>query len=223
MVGFRAAQSSPVPPAPASSPTFVQANYAVPQSPQSSVKVVYTHPQAAGDTNVLAIGWNDATSTITSVTDAAGNTYASAAPVARGAGISQAIYYASNIKSAAAGANSITVSFNTAVPFADVRILEYSGINNTNPLDVHASASGTSSPASSGSAVTTAAKDLLVGAGITTGAFSGAGNGYASRVLTSPDGDIVEDQVATAAATYAATAPGSGDWVMQMVGFRAAP
>ena len=60
---------------------------------------VYRHgnlhdAQAAGDTNILAIGWNNATSNITSVTDSAGNMYQLAVPTARGTGLSQAIYYA---------------------------------------------------------------------------------------------------------------------------------
>ena len=57
------------------SPAFVQVNAATPQTNQSSVTVTYTSAQVAGNTNILAIGWNNATSNITSVTDSAGNTY----------------------------------------------------------------------------------------------------------------------------------------------------
>ena len=67
---------------------------ATPQTNQSSVPVTYTGAQTAGNTNILAIGWNNATSNITSVTDSAGNTYQLAVPTARGSGVSQAIYYA---------------------------------------------------------------------------------------------------------------------------------
>src|SRR4029077_14125815 len=49
-----------------------------------------------------------------------------------------------------------------------------------------------------------------------------AGAGYTWRVITSPDGDILEDQVVTDTGAYHATAPLSGgSWVMQLVGFRA--
>ena len=75
-------------------------------------------------------------------------------PTARGSGISQAIYYAKNIKSAAAGTNTVTVTFNTATQYVDIRALEYSGLDLANPFDVGASASGTSNSANSG-AVTT--------------------------------------------------------------------
>src|SRR5262249_40638198 len=54
--------------------TFVQVNPATPQSSQTSVAVTYAGAQTAGDANILAIGWNNATSTITSVVDSAGNT-----------------------------------------------------------------------------------------------------------------------------------------------------
>ena len=93
---------------------FVQANSATPQTNQTQVSVAYTSAQVAGDTNILVIGWNNATSNITSVTDTAGNIYQLAVPTVRGSGISQAIYYAKNIKSAAAGTNTVTVTFNTA-------------------------------------------------------------------------------------------------------------
>ena len=73
-----------------------------------------------------------------------GNVYQLAVPTARGSGISQAIYYAKNIKAAAAGANTVTVTFNTATPYVDLRALEYSGLDLVNPFDVGASASGTS-------------------------------------------------------------------------------
>ena len=109
-------------PSPTPAPlAFVQVNAATPQTNQTQVSVTYTSAQVAGDTNILAIGWNNATSNITSVTDSAGNVYQLAVPTARGTGISQAIYYAKNIKAAAAGTNTVTVTFNTATPYVDIR------------------------------------------------------------------------------------------------------
>jgi hypothetical protein len=96
--------------------------------------------QTAGDINILAIGWNEATSNITSVSDRPGNVYQVAAPTARGADLSQAMYYAKNIAAASAGANTVTVTFNSAVRFADIRILEYAGLDTNVPLDVTRSA-----------------------------------------------------------------------------------
>ena len=168
-------------------PAFVQVKAATPQTNQSSVAVTYTGAQVAGDTNILAIGWNNATSNITSVTDSAGNTYQVAVPTARGSGVSQAIYYATNIKAAAAGTNTVTTTFNTATPFVDVRALEYSGLDPVNPFDVGTSASGTGASANSGTVTTTAANALIFGAGITTGGFSTAGTNFTTRIITAPD------------------------------------
>ena len=78
-----------------------------------------------------------------------------AMPTARGAGMSQAIYYAPNIKAAPAATNTVTVTFNTATPYVDIRALEYSGLATTNPFDVGTSASGTSTTATSGTVTTT--------------------------------------------------------------------
>ena len=94
---------------------FIQVNSATPQSNQSQMTVMFNGAQTAGDTNVVAVGWNDATSTITSVRDGTGNAYQGRGPVSRGTGLSQAFYYARNIASAPAGANGVTVTFNAAV------------------------------------------------------------------------------------------------------------
>lgn len=46
--------------------------------------------------------------------------------------------------------------------------------------------------------------------------------GFTARVITSPDGDFVEDAIAAAAGSYGASAPlGSGTWLMQLAAFRA--
>ena len=213
---FNAAAVSP--------PAFVQVNAAVPQTNQSSVPVTYTSAQTAGNTNIVAIGWNDATSNITSVTDSAGNAYQLAVPTARGSGVSQAIYYAPNIKAAPAGTNTVTATFNTATPYVDVRALEYSGLDPASPFDKGASASGTGTSANSGTVTTTAANALVFGAGMTTGSFGAAPAPFTTRIITNPDADIAQDRIVTTTGAYNATAPlsGSAFWVMQVATFRAA-
>jgi outer membrane protein assembly factor BamB len=209
-------------PTPGTVPAFVQVISAVPQTNQTTVSVAYPSPQHGGDTNIVAIGWNDITSTISAVSDSAGNTYQAAAPLARGSGLSQAIYYAKNIVSAPANGNTVTVTFTQPATSVDVRALEYSGLDPNTPFDAAASAAGSASRADSGAATTHAANELLVGAGTTSGAFGGAGSGYTVRIVTSPDGDIAEDQIVTAAGSYHATAPVNQTWVMQLATFRAA-
>src|SRR6476469_2491604 len=204
-------------------PTFVQVNSAVPQTNQSTVATTYTAAQTAGNTNILAIGWNHTTSTITAVTDTAGNTYQLAVPTARGTGLSQALYYAPNIKAAPAASNTVTVTFNTATPYVDIRATEYSGLATTNPFDVGTSASGTSASATTGT-VTTTAPGLIFSAGMTTGGFSTAGTGFTTRIITNPDADIAQDRTVTTAGAYTATANlgGSASWLMQIATFKAA-
>jgi len=203
-------------------PQFVQVNSATPQTNQSAVSVPYVQDQGAGNLNVVAVGLNDATSTITSVTDSAGNVYQLAAPLTRGSGLSQAIYYAKNIKAATGGTNVVKVQFSGAVPYPDVRVLEYSGLDPVNPLDTSASAAGTAATASSGNLTTNAANEMIFGAGTTVGLFTGGTNGFISRIITSPDGDIAADKLVSTTGTYAATASltGSAAWVMQGVAFR---
>jgi chitodextrinase len=202
---------------------FIQGNFQTPQSPSASVAVTYSSAQLVGDLNVVVVGWNDASTNVSSVTDTSGNTYTLAVGPTRGTNLSQSIYYAKNIASAAANGNIVTVNFSAAAPFLDVRILEYSGLNPTSPLDVTAAAVGNSTTSSSGPATTTSASELLVGANMVFTFTGGAGAGFTSRLITRPDGDIAEDRIVTATGSYQATAPVSraGPWIMQMVGFRA--
>ena len=204
--------------------SFVQQNSAVPQTAQSSVSVVYTTAQAAGDTNIVAIGWSDTTSSVTTVTDTKGNVYSPAVGPTRQTGIhSQAIYVAKNVVAAAASANTVTVLFSAAVPYADVRILSYRGLDTASPVEAVAGSVGTGTALNSGSATTANANDLLFGASYVSTRVTAAGAGFTNRVITSPDGDIAEDEIVTAAGTYNATATmTSGNWVMQLVALKAA-
>src|SRR6266481_1471294 len=145
--------------------SFVQQNYAVPQTPQSSVSATFAAAQLAGDTNIVAIGWSDSTSSVTAVTDTKGNIYTSAVGPTRLAGVqSQAIYVAKNVVAAAPGTNAVSVSFNNAVPFADVRILEYGGLDVVSPLDGTTGSSGNSTTSISGAVTTGGGYDLIFGA-----------------------------------------------------------
>src|SRR6516225_180082 len=119
-------------------PTFVQRNSADPQSSQSTVAVSYSAAETAGDLNVVVVGWNDTTATVQSVTDSLGNAYSLAIGPTSGTALRQSIYYAANVK---AGANTVTVTFNQAAAFPDIRILEYRGVN---AVDVTMGGSGNS-------------------------------------------------------------------------------
>jgi hypothetical protein len=198
--------------------SFVQQNNKTSTS-ASSLAVAYSGTQTAGNLNVVAVGWNDTTSTVSSITDSKGNTYTRAVGPTAGTALTQSIYYAKNI---AAGSNTVTVTFSKTAAYPDVRVLEYSGADTTNPLDVTAGASGSGLTGNSGTATTTSANDLVFGAGMTFDIYNAPGNGFTNRVITN-FGDIAEDKVVSATGSYSATAPmrASGPWVMQMATFRA--
>ena len=205
---------------------FVQVAYATPQSNSSTVAVKFAAAQTAGNLNVVVVGWNDTAAAVSAVTDSKGNNYALAiGPTAYPGALSQSIYYAKNIAGALAGANTVTVTFTRAAIYADIRILEYAGVDPSNPIDVVAGASGTAGTASSGAITTTNAGDLLFGANMTTGCTNGPGTSFTMQVITQPDCDGAEDRKVTTVGSYAATmSVSSGSpWVMQMVAFRGAP
>ena len=194
----------------------------------NSVDVPFLTPQAAGNLNIVVVGWSDVSSTVASVTDSNSNTYALAAgpvattvpvPGSTNPGVSQAIYYAKNI---AAGANTVTVRFNQSTAVQSIRILEYSGLDIANPLDNSGAATGSTTTSDSGSITTNSANDLIFGAGTITTAFTGGGAGFVLQNLNG-FGDIAEDQIVSAAGTYHATGVlAAGDWVMQVAAFRQA-
>ena len=66
------------------------------QASNTSVAVAFPSAQTAGNLNVVAVGWGDTTSSISSVTDSKGNVYTRAiGPTVNGG--QQSIYYAKNI------------------------------------------------------------------------------------------------------------------------------
>jgi hypothetical protein len=205
--------------------TFVQGTSATPQSPTTSVVVTYPIAQTAGDLNVVVVGSNDTTHTVTSVKDSANNTYTLAVgPTQNTAGnLSQSIYYAKNIT--AGGSNSVTVTFSGATAYPDIRILEYSNADQNSPVDVAAAATGDSGSSTvTTSSATSNANDLLFGANMVTSITSGAGAGFTTRIITPQDGDIAEDRSVSATGIYTANANiSTGQWIMQVVAFKAAP
>ena len=190
------------------------------QASNTSVAVAYVKTQTAGNLNIVVAGWGDTTSSISSVTDSKGNAYTRAVGPTTRTGLQESIYYAKNI---VGGTNTVTVTFNQAAAYPDVRILEYGGLDPTSPLDVTAAATGNEATASSGSATTTSANELIFGAGNSAHHFTAAGSGFTERVINIY-GNIAEDKVVSTAGGNAATAANSaGFWVMQMATFKAKP
>jgi hypothetical protein len=173
-----------------------------------------------GRSKYRVVGWDNTTAVVSSVTDSSGNTY----KLALGPTLSQvmprtqAIYYASGVSPASAGANTVTVTFNTAASYPDVRIVEYKGVTT---LDAGATTGGNSANMDSGPATTTSAPELLFGANNMENWTNNSGLGYTQRIR-SAWGNIVEDQVVSVAGPYDATAiqvPAAG-WIMQLATFK---
>jgi hypothetical protein len=198
---------------------FVQQNNTTANPSGLSMTVKYPATQTAGNLNIVVVGWNDTGAAVKSITDSRGNVYALAVGPTAGIALTQSIYYAKNI---AGGSNTVTVTFNRTAAYADVRALEYAGVDPTTPLDVVAAAAGNSKNGNSGPAATTGFNELIFGAGMTFDVFSGAGSGFTNRVITR-FGDIAEDATVFNTGIYSATAPlrTSAPWVMQMAAFRA--
>jgi chitodextrinase len=203
---------------------YVQSSSTTDYGPVSHIEATFPNPQNAGDLNVVVIAWDDTTSNVQSVTDSSGNTYVLAVGPTRTSGNgSQAIYYAKNIVSSAAGTNIVSVSLDSDVAYPDLRIAEYSGLDTVNPLDATAGAAGDGTMADSGPLTTTNAHDLLLASDYVYSGSVYAGSGFTARFFTS-FGSLVEDANVNATGTYHGVAPqsDSGWWVMQVVAFREA-
>jgi hypothetical protein len=154
------------------------------------------------------------------VSDSMGDLFVSvSAPNIWSGTYSAQVFYATNISG---GADTVTVAFRNSVSsFGVIYVHEYSGISVVNPVDVTAAASGSSATLNSGSATTTAANDLIFGAGVSDNVVTKAGLRFGARDVAY--GNITEDMTAVSAGTYSATATHNGNaWGMQMVAFRAA-
>jgi hypothetical protein len=200
-----------------SQPAFVQINSG--QSPSAaSLAVAYPLVQVLHNTNVVIVGWNAATGTVSGVADTVGNTYLSAVGPIRGTALSLQIFTAKNI---GAGQNTVTVTFSGAQPFIDIQVEEYAGIDITTPVDVAAGAAGTSVTANSGTLTTTNANDILVAGGITLGRYNGPGPSFVQRTIT-PFGDLVQDSLLNLTGVYSAQADqaGSTNWVFDAVALK---
>ncbi len=175
--------------------------------------------QTAGNLNIVVVGWGDTTSLVKTVTDSSGNTYSQAGGTTTGSGLRQAIYYARNI---AGGSTTVTVTFNQAAAYPDLRILEYGGLDTSSPLDVTAAGTGTGTVAASPAATTTSANELIFGAGNNGDGFSGAGTGFTLRMIDYY-GNLAEDETVSSTGSYNVSAPlkKSTAWVMQLATFRA--
>jgi hypothetical protein len=119
-------------------PVRVQENHTViGGTAAGTVAAAFAGAQTAGNTNIVFVYGQQAGSWPT-VTDTAGNTYKMVSFAAQKIGdvyrMTPAVFMATNIASAGTGANTVTAAFSSQ-SFVVLEVLEYSGVNPTNPID----------------------------------------------------------------------------------------
>jgi hypothetical protein len=185
-----------------------------------------TFPQALTPCNwvVVVVGWHDTLAEASQVTDSAGNTYVRGINGGTSAlGLSQTLWYAKAIASAAT--NTIAVTFDQSAAAPDALAVEYAGITDidwTNRGNGGATVSGTYGVGPV-SVTTTMAPELLFGAGICDGKFTKGGPGFVVRTPAGSD-FLVQDEVVNKAGTFGSSATvtppaGGGEWVMHIATF----
>ena len=121
--------------------SFVQVASATPlRSTYRTVAVTYPLAQTAGNLNVVVVGWNDTTSTVTSVTDSRGNTLHAGDRADDGDGVAAVDLLREEHRW---GQQHGDGDVQPGGGYLDVRVLEYSGLDTATPLDVTAGAAGT--------------------------------------------------------------------------------
>jgi hypothetical protein len=213
-----------------------QQNFSAVEGNQSTVSTTYIDAQTAGNTNIVAIGFQSEKEKIVSVSDDKGNAYDLVALAQGEQNLKQAIYYARNIAGADPGKNTVKVAFSGDTLRPDLRITEYKGLYSgpepTKGVDGTKSNMGSNNSASSGAVTTTAANTVLFMAGISSGTFGDPTNDFTRRLLTQPKmgglpstgTGIVADRIVKTAGAYetAAQVSGGGPWLMQLVAFTGA-
>jgi len=200
----------------AASTAFVQGRDTLVSS-GTTAKLAFNHANTAGNLIVVYVVW-DNPGTV-KVSDTRGNTYkAATARQTFGNNWSAQVFYASSVLG---GSNTVKAAFGTAITsFGILYLHEYSGLAKQSPVDVSASAVGTSASMSSGAVTTTHPKDLLFAAGASDLTVT-HGTGFTTRLKGF--GNLTEDRVATTTGSYAGTATQDGTtWAMQLVAFRVA-
>jgi hypothetical protein len=159
------------------------------------------------------------------VSDSNGNTYKKALQTNQSAdGDTIAVFYAENI---VGGTNAVTVTQASALNLR-FAILEYSGIAVSGSLDVAITAQGSSSLPNSGTALTKASGDLVLGVVMTgdpESYIAGSGFRIEESVPSQPNSKLItEDQVQTSAGAVSASASlGASDlWAAGLAAFKAA-
>ena len=179
---------------------------------------------AAGNLVVVLVHWSAGGVDITSVTDSAGNTYASVIRYTNPAGGVVGMHYANNI--IAGNGVVITATFSAATTFRRITAIQYAGGISGNPFDGAVGAFGMSGTASTTTPVTVSGGRAILVADCfaranQTGGFT-PGPGYNEIVEVAQD-SATEDVLVSANGDYQASMSLSvaTDWIIVLGAFKA--
>jgi hypothetical protein len=196
--------------------SFVQAvaNKAV--GTTNSLSLSFPNSTLAGDVVLVGFDYNKSSPPL-SVTDSQGNTFTQVGTqLTSPGGSGSVVYLARNIKG---GGDTLTVNLTANSVWLELYLTEYSGVNQTNPIDALAGASGTAGPVSSGNATTSVAGDIIYGYCVGDWTCT-VGSGFSAR--STLDDNLIESKIAGNPGSNAATATANSGWMMRMVALKPA-
>lgn len=179
-----------------STPSFVQSGV-------GTTTATFAASQTSGNTNIVVVGWQDTTATISSVNDSSGNNYVVQIATAV-SGLSQSIYVCTPIAPHAAN-NVVTVLFNGTPTLPDVRVAEYTSVDTVTPVEMATFSSGIGNTAICGPLPVVGTNDLLFSADTATSATTGIDPTFTQRAISSRS-NIIEDRALPSAGSFIATA-----------------
>ena len=181
----------------------------------STLSLSFAQNTVAGDLILVAFDY-DTNVTPSSVTDSQGNVFTPIGnQLTSPGGARSRVYYAKNIKG---GADKVTVNLSATSGWLELYLSEYTGADQTNPIDAQVGASGGAGAVTSGNGTTSVAGDVIYGYCVGDYACT-AGSGFATR--SNFNSNLIEDGLAGNPGTYAATASANNGWTMQMIALKA--
>ena len=197
-----------------SPPSFVQIVANASPGTANSFSLSFPKNTVAGDLIVVAFDY-DTNSTPSSVTDSQSNVFTPVGSQLTSPGqVRSRVYYAKSIKG---GADAVTVKLSANSGWIELYLAEYTGLDQSNPIDAQAGATGNAGSVSSGNATTTVAGDLIFGYCVADWACT-AGSGFAAR--STFNHNLIEDMLVGNPGPYAATGSANNGWTMQMVALK---
>jgi hypothetical protein len=210
-------------------PTVVQTAYTDNFSGTTTTIATYGSAQSAGDTNLVLIGWpTTGTELPTNVGDTEVNSYSLLGSYHddSAAFYAIAVYMATGIEPAGAGANAVTVIFAIANNY-EVYIVETSPSLLDTTFGLTFNSNGSSTPATTGPTSTGKANVLALAYCLNGSNVTGPGSGWSldSKSPTSFGSGLETQSIAVAGTAVTATFPlaSAANWIQVMLGLYTPP